>query len=117
MTGELFSFLILIILSFGVASITFRLVHKSLRNLLDEIVKLKDCTTFYYRVLGIGLFCVAISSALSTSFIFQKDAAFMEYVWRIASGLSGVFNTILLLLVAYLFILAIFVAVLRRRNE
>ena len=117
MSANLYSFLILIVLNFGVALIVFRLVYKSLRNLLDEVVKLPDCTTFYSRVLGIGLLSIATSSALGTSFIFKKETAFMEYVWRIASGLAGVFNSILLFLVAYLIILAILVVVLRKRDE
>ena len=113
MQAKLYSLLVLLILSSGVSLIVFRLVHKSLCNLLDEVVKLPDCTTFYSRILFIGLVFIAVSSALS--FNLKDESAFIEYVWKIGSGLADVFNSILWFLLAYLVILTILIAVLRKK--
>ncbi|MBN2467882.1 MAG: hypothetical protein JXD19_06985 [Deltaproteobacteria bacterium] len=116
MSANVSGFLTLLILAFGISLLVYYLVHGSLRRLLDEVVKLPDCTTFYSRVFFIGLLFIALSSALGTTFDL-KDAAFMEYVWKVASGLAKVFHSLFWFLVAYLAFLTILVAVLRRRHE
>jgi len=44
------------------------------------------------------------------------DAAFMEYVWRIGDGLASVFGSLVLFLLAYLFLVTLMLLVLRRRD-
>lgn len=93
------------------------LLRGSLGVLLDEVVKCPSCTTFFTRVLAIGLLLIAVSSVLDTTFNLDADASFMEYVWRIAGGLSSVFYGVFLFLTGYIFVIMILVAVLRRRSE
>jgi hypothetical protein len=110
-------FAVLLVLSLGVALLVHLLVRKSLRSLLDDVVALPSGTTFYTRILVIGVFFIALSGALGTAFDLKKEAAFMEYVWKIARGLSSTFGLTCLFLTGYLLILTILVAVLRRRHE
>jgi len=115
MFGNIYGFASLLILSCGVALLVTVLVHKSLRTLLDEVAAMPSCTTFYTRILDIGVFFIALSGALGTTFDLKKDAAFMEYVWKVAGGLSSTFGLTCLYLASYVLILTILVAVLRRR--
>ena len=110
-------FAVLLVLSIGVALLIYLLVRESLRSLLDDVVTLPSGTTFYTRILAIGLFFIALHGALGTVFDLKKEAAFMEFVWKIAGGLSSTFGLICLFLIGYLLILTILVAVLRRRHE
>lgn len=116
MSPNLWGFLTLCVLSCGLASTVYRLVNIPLRNLLNEVVRLRDCTEFYARVFLLGLLCSAFSAVLGTSFQLE-DKPFMEYVWRAAEGLAEVFDSILLFLAAYLAVITVLVAVLRKRNE
>lgn len=117
MSANLYGFLALLIISSGVSLAVFLLVNKSLRNLLNEVVKMPDCTTFYSRIFFIGLLFAAVSSSLDITFDLKKEAAFMEYIWKVADGLAKAFNGIFWFTIAYLVILTILVAFLRKRNE
>lgn len=117
MVANICNFAVLFVLSVVTALIVLFLVRKSLRALLDDVVKLPPCTAFYTRVLAIGLVFIALSSALGSHFDLNQDAAFMEYVWKIADGLSSVFGTICLFMTAYLIVVTILVVALRRRSE
>jgi len=108
---------VLFVLAVATALLVYFLVRKSLRALLDDVAKLPPCTTFYTRLLAIGLIFIALSSALDTKFDLKKEAAFMEYVWNIADGLSSAFGYICLFLAGYLVVVTILVAVLRRTSD
>lgn len=117
MIENIYGFAVLFVLAGVTALIVIFLLRKSLGALLENVVKLPSCTTFYTRLLSIGLVCIALSSALGTSFDLKKDAAFMEYVWKISSGLSAAFGRTCLFLTGFLIIVTILVAVLRKRSE
>jgi hypothetical protein len=117
MIENVFILVVRLVLSVVTALVVFSLLRNALRALLEDVVKLPPCTTFYTRVLGIGLIFIALSAALGNQFDLKKDAAFMEYVWRIASSLSSTFGQICLFLTGVLVVVTILVAVLRRRNE
>lgn len=117
MVDNVSGFAVLLVLSILTALAVQFLVRKSLRALLDDVVKLPPCTTFYTRVLAIALVFIALSAALDTQFALEEDAAFMEYVWTIADGLSSVFGSICLFMMGYLIVITVLVAVLRRRSE
>jgi peptidoglycan/LPS O-acetylase OafA/YrhL len=106
----------LLVLSVGIAWMVHRLIRKSIRTLLDDVLGLPAATTFYTRTLTIGIFFIALAAAL-VPFDLKKDAAFMEYVWRIANGLSSTFSGTCLFLIGYLTLVTILVATLRRRHE
>jgi hypothetical protein len=117
MNENMYAFAFLVLIACGIAVIVILLLRKSLIFLLDDVVKLPSCTTFYSRVLTIGILFIAISSVLDTQFDLKNDAAFMEYVWKVASGLSTSFGLTCLFLAVYTVIITILVAVLRKRSE
>ena len=108
---------VLFVLAVATALLVYFLVRKSLRALLDDVAKLPPCTTFYTRLLATGLIFIALSSALDTKFDLKEEAAFMEYVWKIAGGLSSAFGYICLFLAGYLLVVTILVALLRRTSD
>ncbi len=117
MLQNLSGFVVLLIISIAISLLVYALARKSLCGLLDEVVKLPSGTTFYMRLFLIGLVFIALSSALDTEFVLKEDAAFMEYVWRIADGLSSVFGITCLFITGYLFLVTILIAVLRHRHD
>ncbi len=117
MNRNILSFAVLLVLSVGCAGITYTLLKNSLKKVLDEIVKLSSATSFFMRVLLITLFFSALSSALSVSFILKNDAANMEYVWKIGDGLSNVLSSQSLYALAFLTLITIIIAVLKRKNN
>lgn len=114
---NIFGFVILLTISIAISLLVYVLVRKSLRGLLDEVVKLPSGTTFYMRLFLIGLVFIALSSALDTNFAMKKDAAFMEYMWRVADGLSSVLGFSCLFITGYLFLATILITVLRHRHD
>ena len=117
MLANICGFAVLLVISLGISSIIYKILRKSLRSLLDEVIKLQPGTTFYLRLFAIGLFYIALSSCLDTTFDFKKGTAFMEYVWRVASGLSTVFGYTCLYILGYLTLVTILVAVLRYKHD
>jgi hypothetical protein len=116
MGENIYGFAVLFILSLATALVVLLLVRRSLRDLLDDTVKLPSGTTFYTRILFIGLFLIALAAAVKTNFNLKEGSAFMEYAWRVADGLSSVFGYICLFIVGYLILVTILVAALRRKR-
>lgn len=117
MNENIAAFVVLFVVAGVSALLVIALLQKSLRLLLEDVVKLPACTTFYSRVLSVGLVFIALSGALGVKFDLKKDAAFMEYVWKVANGLSATFGNTCLFLLGFLIVVTILVAVLRRRSE
>ena len=117
MLQNISGFVVLFIISIAISLIVYALVCKSLRSLLDEVVKLPSGTTFYIRLFLIGIVFIALSSALDTEFALKENAGFMEYVWKVADGLSNVFGYTCLYILGYLTLVTILVAVLRHRHD
>ena len=117
MKENIFWFAALVTLTVAVALFVTILVRKNLRALLDEVVKLPSGTTFYSRVLGIGLFFIALSAAFDVPFNLNPDAATMEYVWKVAEGLSSALSLTCLFLVAYLLLVTVLLVVLKGRHD
>lgn len=110
------AFLFDLVISVTVILIIYNLLGKSLRDLLDKVIRLPAGTAFYMRALLLVLFCAALSKVVSG--IHQKpDAHFMEYVWAVATDISGVFDSLILIILAYVVVVAILVVVLKPKNE
>ena len=117
MTGNDYGYIAVLLSGVGVALLVYLLVHKSLRALLSEVLGLPSGTVFYVRVFFLGLLFIGLATTLDTSFDFKPGAAFMEYVWKIADGISSTFSNICLFAIGYLLIVTILIAALRRRHE
>lgn len=110
------AFLFDMLISVGIVLALYSLLGKNLRELLDKVIRLPAGSTFYMRALVLMLLCGAFSKVISG--VHQKpDAHFMEYVWAVAADMSGVFDNMLLILLAYVAIVTVLVVVLRPKNE
>lgn len=117
MVGNICGFVTLFAVSIAVALVVYALLRRSLASLLDEVINLPSGTTFYSRLFLIGLVFIALSSVLDVTFELSANSVFMEYVWKVADGLSAVFGFMSLFLFGFLVLLTILVAVLRRRHD
>jgi len=117
MSLNLLAFAVLLILGLGAASLIFVLLDANLRKIIDDAVKLPAATAFYARMFCITVFLSAIASVLKTSFTLSSDAAGMEYVWKIAEGLSTVLANQTFLAIAFLILVTIIVAVRKRHDQ
>jgi hypothetical protein len=117
MAGNAIDFAVLLILTTAVAVGLYFAIRKSLRALLDSVVAVPACTTFYTRLLLVGFVLLALRSALDVSYNLKDDAAFMEHVWKVGEGLAKAFGTECLFLTGYLIIVTILVAVFRRKSD
>lgn len=114
MLSNILGFSILMAISLVIAVVVFALINKHLCAILDEVVKLPACTTLYSRILLIGLLFTSAAASLDITFDLKEDTAFMEYVWKVASGLSEVFSSIFWFFVAYLVVITVIITVLRK---
>ena len=110
------AFLFDLVISVGIILIIYKLLAKSLQELLDKVIRMPAGTAFYMRAFLLVLFCAALSKVVSG--VHQKpDAHFMEYVWAVATDISGVFDNLILIILAYVAVVTILVVVLRPKNE
>jgi hypothetical protein len=104
------------LVSLVIILIIYKLIGPSLRELLDKVVRIPAGTSFYMRALLLVLFCTALSKVVSG--IHQKpEAHFMEYVWAVATDISGVFDSLILIILVYVAVVTILVVVLKPKNE
>lgn len=103
-------------LALGLVILIYRLLRNSLREALDQVVRLPAATTFYLRVLSLTLIFLALSKVIGSRFDLKPEAHFMEYVWEVAGDMGGIFENIAWNLLAYLTLVTILVAVLRYKN-
>lgn len=116
MVPNIIGFIVLLVISIGVAFLVYALVQKYLRALLDKVVKVKAGTAFYIRIFTIGLVFIALSAALDVEFSLKQGAVIMEYVWKVADGLSKVFGQTTLFIFGYLILITILIAVLGSKH-
>jgi hypothetical protein len=99
----------------GVALVVYVLLQSSLRKLLDRVIDVPDGTRFYLRALLLILLSVALNKVI-TGVHMKPDAHFMEYVWAVASDISGVFGNLFVVLLVYLGLMTVLVVVLKPKN-
>ena len=114
---NLAGFVILMVISLGLTFSIWAAVSKSLKGLLDQVVKLPEGAAFYLRTFLIGLLLAAAAGGLGTVFDLKAGDPFMEYVWKVASGLESVCQYFFGFLLGYLVLITVLVAVLRSRHE
>jgi len=100
-----------------VAGLLYRLLHPSLRGLLDEIIGLPAATDFYLRAFAIVIVFVALAAVFGAGHGDIKDGArFMEYVWSFAGGMQDVFQNLMIALLVYVTLATVLMAALRRKH-
>jgi len=110
-TGLFACLLVAALVAWGV----YAVVRRSLRSLLDGVVRRSAATQFYLRVFAICIAFAALSGALDNRWDPSGKPAFMEQVWVAASTLSAVIRYVLVVLVCFAIIFSILVASLGRR--
>jgi hypothetical protein len=114
---DLAGFVILLALLLLLTFAIWALVSKSLRGLLNQVLKLPDGTTFYLRSFLLGLLLAAFAGSLGTTFDLKPGNPFMEYVWKVAGGLDDFCRYFFAFLLGYLALVTVLVAVLRAKHE
>jgi hypothetical protein len=110
------AFLFDLFISIGIVLLVYKLIGKSLRELLDKVIRMPEGTAFYMRALVLIFLCVVLSKIITG--VHQKpDAHFMEYVWAVAGDISGVFENLFATLLVYVGVVTVLVVVLRPKNE
>ena len=115
MAQNIFGFVILLIISISAALLVYMLIQRYLRALLDKVIRIKAGTAFYVRIFLIGLVFIALSAALDVEFSLKQGAVVMEYVWKVADGLSNVFGQTTLFIFGYLILVTVLIAALRKK--
>jgi hypothetical protein len=117
MSPNTYAFLALFVLSAALAFGLFLPLRNALQGLLQRTVRLPDGVTFYLRSFFVLLFLSALGGALGFSFDLKPGSHFMEYVWKVASGLSSVLGQMLLYLGGYLVLTTILLATLKIKDD
>jgi hypothetical protein len=99
----------------GVALVVYALLRGSLRKLLDRVIDVPEGTKFYLRALVLILLSVALNKVIVGVHL-KPDAHFMEYVWAVASDMSGIFENLFVVLLVYLGLITVLVVVLKPKN-
>jgi len=103
--------------SIGIVILLYALVYKSLRSLLDEVIKIPLGTVFYLRTFFLLLLLNVLSVILNVRFTFKPDTPFMEYVWQAAGNLADLLGNTGLYLLGYLTLITFIVALLRHKHD
>jgi hypothetical protein len=114
--GHIVAVAIKCILGVGIALLVYGLLRESLSTLLSQLVVLPEATTFYLRAFVILLLFAGIGGGI-TDINVKPDARLMEYFLEVSTESSGVFQQILLTLLAYVGLVTLMVVVLRPKNE
>ncbi len=117
MNPNTYAFLALLVLSAALALGLFLSLRDALQGLLQRTVRLPDGVTFYLRSLFVLLFFSALGGALGITFDLKPGSHFMEYVWKVASGLSNILQPMLLYLGGYLVLTTILLATLKIKDD
>lgn len=116
MTGhQAAAFAFQFLIGVGVALLVYAALRNSLRDLLNEVVRVPAGTSFYLRSFMLILLFVALAKVIAQLQV-KPEAHFMQYVWVVASGLSDIFQGLFIVLLIYLGLITVLVAVLQGKN-
>jgi hypothetical protein len=117
MGANTYAFLALLVLSAALAVALYFQLRDALHGLLQRTVRLPDGVTFYHRSFFVLLFFSALGGAVGFSFDLKPGSHFMEYVWRVGSGLSNVLEQMLLYLGGYLVLTTVLLATMKIKDD
>ncbi len=108
--------LILLVVAGGTAWAVYAVTRRSLRSLLDGVVRRSAATEFYLRSFAICLFFSALVGVLDSNWNPASGKPLMEHVWAVANVVYYVLVTMLVVLVCFMFMITIVVAALGRKS-
>jgi hypothetical protein len=113
MSANTYAFISLFVLSAALAIGLFLPLRDALQVLLQRTVRLPDGVTFYLRSFFVLLLFSSLGGALGSTFDLKPGSHFMEYAWKVASGLSNVLEQMLL----YLGLITVILATLKIQDD
>lgn len=117
MTPAEWATLVLLILAFILAFLTYALAEKGLSELLLRTVSVPGGVVFFRRAFLLMLIYGAVAQAVGVNPSLKPGAHFMEYVWAIASGLENCLEFLFLTLAIYLILMTILLAALKPKDD
>jgi len=117
LSANAYAFFALFVFSAALAVGLFFPLRSALQGLLQRTVRLPEGVTFYLRSFFVLLFFSALGGALGFTFDLKPGSHFMEYVWKVASGLSNVIEQMLLYLAGYLVLTTVILATLKIKDD
>ena len=109
------AFVVDCVIGVGIALAVYAWLQSSLRQLLNNVIKMPAGTSFYLRSLALILLCSALTKVI-TGIHMKPEAHVVEYVWAVASDIGGVFENLFAALLVYLALITILVVVLRPKD-
>jgi len=107
--------LITLVLGLGIAWIVYANLAKSLRELLDQVIRMPAGVTFYLRSLALIVTFISLSKFVLT--LDDKQTHFMDYVWNVAGAISSTFESLAYIVLVYLLLITVVLVVLKPKNE
>ncbi len=117
MTSSQIFYLVLVLTAVGVAVGMHSMLRRSLREILGNLVRLDGVSTFYERVLLLGLILTCVGWAFDAAFSSDAETTFMDHLWDYADGLGDVLTYAALYLLAFAVLLTVLVSTLGRHRE
>ena len=103
------------VIGVGIALVTYKLLRSNLKELLNGLIDVPGGAVFYLRAFLLILLGVALNKVV-TGIHMKPDAYFMEYVWAVASDISGIFENLFVVLLVYLGLITVLVVALRPKH-
>jgi hypothetical protein len=110
-------FLAWLLIPLGLAWGVYALTHRSLRIVLDGIVRRSAATSFFLRAYLITLVFSALSGGLGYRWDLTGGRPIMEHVWTGANAITSVVYAMLFVLVCYVVLVTILVAALGKKSD
>jgi len=110
-------YIALALTAFGVAVGIYSMLRRSLKEILGSLVRLQGVSTFYERVLLLGLVLTSVGWALDASFRPDAESSFMDHLWDYADGLADVFVYTALFSGAFAVLLTVLISSLGRHRD
>ena len=117
MTADLIAKISSLVVAFIFAWAIRRGLAAYLQATFDELLHLPAFTKFYVRAFSLGLYFIALGSALFEGYDAKTPPAhFMEYVWPVARTLLNLLVPLGFYLLFHILLVTIAAWVVRRRN-
>ena len=120
------AFISCVVLGLGIALLIYVLLAGSLREVLNNLIRMPEATEFYLRSLALVLVLATLSRVIFSFKVANPPLPanapppppphFMEYVWDVMARLRDVMKTLANYLLFYVGVITVLAAVLRGRE-